>query len=89
MIGPDVTEKDNDISDGNSELEGRYANHFRVGHNAFEFVIDFGQFYKDHDSERFHTRVIVNPAYAKQLLTTLAGSIDDYEQLFGVIKDIQ
>ena len=25
------------------ELEGRYANAFKVGQNAFEFVIDFGQ----------------------------------------------
>jgi len=25
------------------ELEGRYANYFQVGHNAVEFVLDFGQ----------------------------------------------
>ncbi len=24
------------------ETEGRYANYFKVGHNAFEFLLDFG-----------------------------------------------
>ncbi len=26
-------------------LEGRYANYFEIGHNAFEFVLDLGQLY--------------------------------------------
>ncbi len=28
-------------------LEGRYANYFKVGYNAFEFLLDFGQFYPE------------------------------------------
>ena len=28
------------------KLEGRYANYFKVGHNEFEFVMEFGQFYE-------------------------------------------
>ena len=30
-----------------TKLEGRYSNYFKVGHNAFEFVIDFSQFYTE------------------------------------------
>jgi len=30
-----------------SKIEGRYANYFKVGHNAFEFVLDFGQYYPE------------------------------------------
>jgi hypothetical protein len=69
------------------DIEGRYANHFQIGHNAFEFLLDFGQFYPEHESSGFHTRIITNPAYAKTLLLTLQGSIDRYEQVFGAIPE--
>jgi hypothetical protein len=61
--------------------EGRYANHFQVGHNFHEFVIDFGQLYADNDKPRFHTRIVVTPIYAKALLSVLQKSIDQYERL--------
>ena len=67
------------------QLEGRYANYFEVGHNAFEFVLDFGQLYAEDQKARFHTRIITGPVYARALLETLRGSIDRYEQTFGVI----
>ncbi len=35
-------DRDNDLQES-AELEGRYANSFKVGQNAFEFIIDFGQ----------------------------------------------
>ena len=66
-------------------LEGRYANNFQVGHNAFEFVFDFGQFYPENTEARFHTRIITGPAYAKVLSETLRSAIEKYEQTFGVI----
>ena len=67
-------------------LVGRYANYFTVGHNAFEFLLDFGQCYAG--SEHLgvvHTRIITGPIYAKALLRTLAESLEQYEQVFGVI----
>ena len=27
--------------------EGQYANHFKIGHNAYEFVFDFNQAYDE------------------------------------------
>lgn len=66
-------------------LEGRYANYFKVGHNAFEFLLDFGQFYPEAEHARLHTRIITSPIYAKALLETLRESIDRYEQIFGAI----
>lgn len=68
-----------------AQLEGRYANYFEVGHNAFEFVFDFGQFYAEDQTKQLHTRIITGPVYAKALLETLRGSIDRYEQTFGTI----
>ena len=67
-------------------LEGRYANYFKVGCNAFEFLLDFGQLYVESERERLHTRIITSPIYAKALFETLRESIDRYEQTFGAIQ---
>jgi len=69
-------------------LEGRYANYFKVGHNAFEFLLDFGQFYPESEQAQLHTRVITSPIYAKALLETLRESLDRYEQTFGAIPKL-
>jgi hypothetical protein len=66
-------------------LKGRYANYFEIGHNAFEFLFDFGEAYADDTTVRFHTRIVTAPTYATVLLETLRGSIDHYEQSFGMI----
>ncbi len=76
----------NTLSSG-KEIEGRYANYFRVGHNAFEFVLDFGQYFPETDRAELYTRIITNPCYAKSLLKTLCESIDRYEKIFGTIKE--
>jgi hypothetical protein len=65
--------------------EGRYANYFEVGHNAFEFVVDFAQLYSEKEEPRFHTRIITGPAYAKSMLEMLKQAIAQYEQTFGTI----
>ena len=67
------------------KLEGRYANYFKVGHNAFEFVLDAGQFYPEGEEAQLCARIITPPIYAKTLLKTLRGAIEHYEQTFGVI----
>ena len=66
-------------------LEGRYANAFQVGHNAFEFVLDFSQQYAGVGESPAHTRIVTGPHYAKRFLETLRGSVEAYEREFGVI----
>jgi hypothetical protein len=68
------------------EIEGKYANYFQLGHNAFEFLLDFGQLYSDGKQERIHTRIVTSPPYAKELLKVLMESVEQYEQSFGPIK---
>ena len=70
------------------EQEGRYSNHFRVGFNSFEFILDFGQVYEGVAAERHHTRLITGPAYAKVLAHLLLDSLAAYEQTHGTIPDI-
>jgi hypothetical protein len=67
-------------------IEGRYANYFEIGHNAFEFLLDFGQKYSDGLQERIHTRIVTGPSYAKELLRVLEKSIEQYERAFGIIE---
>ncbi len=69
----------------NGPSEGRYANYFKVGCNAFEFLVDFGQFYPESATAQLHTRIIILPVYAKALLDTLRASIERYEQTFGSV----
>lgn len=67
------------------EPEGRYANYFTVGHNAFEFLLDFGQLYAETQEGRLHTRIVTSPAYVKEFLETLQHSVAQYELAFGPI----
>ncbi len=69
------------------ELEARYANFFKIGSNAFEFLLDFGQFYPQNGDGLIHTRVVMSPVYAKALLQTLSDSISQYEKSFEEVKD--
>jgi hypothetical protein len=65
------------------EPVGRHANFLRVGHTAFEFVLDFGQLYQGGTTEQLHTRIITSPAYAAELLNLLGESVEQYEKSFG------
>jgi hypothetical protein len=73
----------------NSGLQGRYANSFRVGFNALEFMIDFAQSSTSHQIAEVHTRIIMNPAYSRVLLGLLVTSIAQFEQEHGHIADEQ
>ena len=72
---------------GSKKIEGKYANYFIVGHNAFEFVIDFGQYYAGNEEAEPYTRIVTCPCYARELLETLRESIERYEKVFGNIKE--
>lgn len=83
-----MTQRSQTKSDGPPVLAG-YANYFEVGHNAFEFLMDFGQI--DPDSGRFHiaNRIAVGPTHAKLLSRLLAGAVRQYEEQFEAIPEIR
>jgi hypothetical protein len=72
---------------GNDGMEGRYTNYFQIGHNAVEFLVDFGQKYSE-PREYMHSRMVMSPAHAKELLKVLNRSIEIYEKQFGEIEEI-
>ncbi len=79
-----MTPEDRDLVNA-VEPEGRYANYFEIGHNAFEFLLDFGQAYEEGEKAQIHTRVITSPKYAQTLRDLIGESIDQYERTFGNI----
>jgi len=66
--------------------EGRYANHFYIGHNAFEVILQFGQFYEGNNQPVMHTSIVTSPAYAERFLRLLSRAIAEYESTFGAIS---
>lgn len=58
--------------------EGRYANFFQIGHNAFEFLLEFGQ-----QDRGIHTRIYVSPQYARVLSDLLIETLRQHEHEVG------
>lgn len=69
-----------------TKINGRYANYYKVGHNAFEYVFDFGQSQGESEDASIHTRIVTAPGYAKAFMKTLTESIERYEREFGTIR---
>ena len=71
---------------GNGDmLEGRYANYFEIGHNAFEFLLDFGQCYAEEPDGWMHTRIVTSPIFARRLADSLNQALAQYERNHGQI----
>ena len=77
----------NDRNADGAKIAGQYANYFRIGYNAFEFIVDFGQLYGHGDDAHFHTRIITSPVYAKDFLKLLKDSIVSFEKSFPNLVD--
>ena len=67
---------------GGEKLEGRYANVFRIGFNAYEFVLDFGQCYVEQEKEQMHTRIVTSPSSARDLSDLLKDSLCEHEEKY-------
>ncbi len=79
--------KDSALDNHDQPREGRYANHFHIGFNAFEVVLQFGQFYEGNSKPVMHTTIITSPAYAESLLQLLSGSLAQYKKSFGELRN--
>ena len=59
--------------------DARYANFFRVGYNAFEFLLEFGQ-----REGRIHTSIYLSPQHARMLSDLLSDAVKEYADGQGV-----
>jgi CTP:molybdopterin cytidylyltransferase MocA len=79
-----ITSVDESMSERiESDAIGCYANFLVVGHNAFEFVMDFGQVYAGDSTTQAHTRIVTAPAYARAMLETLRAAVEQFEAEHG------
>lgn len=62
-------------SERSSRQEARYANFFQIGHNACEFLLEFGQ------RKAIHTRIYVSPHHAQLLSDLLIQTLEEHRQL--------
>jgi hypothetical protein len=65
-----------------------YANYCEVGHNALEFLIDFGQFRPEIDTVSIHSRIVTGPVVAKLVARLLSDAIARFEAAHGLIPEI-
>lgn len=69
---------------GDEGPAARYANYFEIGHNAAEFILDFGQAYSSSEERQMHTRIVTSPLYTKALLRLLEKAVERYEKCTGL-----
>ena len=77
---------DTPIWEDTHSVEAHYANCFKIGHNAFEFVIDCGQMTGEGTGVRLTARILTNPRSAKSLYQTVQQVLEEYERSFGIIS---
>jgi hypothetical protein len=63
----------------------RYVNYFEVGQNAYEFLIDFGQYQPESEGIVRHTRIALGPTHAKLLASLMAQALERHETEHGAI----
>jgi hypothetical protein len=66
-----------------------YANYCEVGHNALEFLFDFGQFRPEVGAVNIHSRVVVAPVVAKLVARLLADAVTQFEEAHGFIAELE
>jgi hypothetical protein len=67
----------NDFDD-REEPSSLFANHFRVGHNAFQFLLDFGH------GDSYHTRIVISRENLARFLGTATQALDEQRLRSGL-----
>ena len=80
---------DSDQVDRSAIGEGKYANYAEIGHNASEFVFDFGQVWVDGEAARVYLRIVTSPETAERLYSALKDALSMYRVSFGEIRHSQ
>lgn len=78
---------DSSRSEKSSSPDGHYSNYLQVGHNAYEFLLEFGRVLGENEEAELYVCIVTSPGHAKAMLRTLKEAIDAYEQAFGPIID--
>jgi len=69
--------------------EGTYSNLAIITHSNAEFVIDFINVMPGSPKAKVKSRIVLTPQHAKRLLKALSENVKKFEQVHGMIKDIE
>ena len=69
--------------------EGNYANLAVITHSTSEFVIDFINIMPSTPKSKVKSRIIFTPMHAKKFMRALNDNIQKYEQIHGLIRDLE
>lgn len=75
-----------EISLGEKEAEGTYANLVFITHSQSEVILDFARALPGLPKARVFSRIIMTPQHAKGLLGALEQNLKNYETNFGPLK---
>lgn len=64
-----------------------YVNFLRVGTQATEFFLSFGQLAGQGDAAHLVAALVTSPAHAKAMSEALATAVGRYEEQFGAIAE--
>lgn len=85
---------DNNENQVNIELNeetalGAYSNLAIITHSNSEFVADFIQLMPGMPKGKVRSRIIMTPQNAKRFMHALIENVQNYENTFGVIEEIE
>lgn len=69
--------------------DGTYSNLAVITHSNAEFVIDFINVMPGSPKAKVKSRIVLTPQHAKRLLKALSENVKKFEQVHGLIKDIE
>ncbi len=69
--------------------EGHYSNLAIITHSNAEFVVDFISVMPNAPKAKVKSRIVLTPQHAKRLLKALNENIKKFEQINGIIKDLE
>jgi hypothetical protein len=75
------------INTGDEMSRGRFSNNMLIVHSPEEFIIDW--LLNSPSGTHLVSRIIVSPGHIKRIISALNDNLNNYEQKFGKIKEIE
>ncbi len=90
-MNPNEQQQQNQLQIELSEemAEGVYANLVIITHSNSEFVLDFINVMPGAPKAKVKSRIVVTPQHAKRLMKALSENVKKFEQVNGIIKDVE
>ncbi|MBK7762845.1 MAG: DUF3467 domain-containing protein [Bacteroidetes bacterium] len=69
--------------------EGTYSNLAIITHSNAEFIVDFINVMPGSPKAKVKSRIVLTPQHAKRLMKALVDNVKKFEQVNGIIKDVE